>query len=125
MASNQAVKATADGAGKTWGPVPDLAVALGLALALGLVFAFDRSSQGPINDEGSQDSGVVVEETKGVDTIIEVTGQAPPQMAVTPAQYDNMGSLLKKLGEEYEYDDLRLEQLLSPESLPSVAESAR
>jgi len=120
MASNQATEASGDGVGKTWGSVPDFALAFGLVLALGLVFAFDRSPQGPINDDGSQESGVVVEETKGVDTIVEVEEQPPPRMAVTPAEYDNMGSLLKKLGGEYKYDDLRLEQLLSSEALSEV-----
>lgn len=103
----------------TWNPIPDLALISGLALAIVVVFVIEQFSQPEEVEYASQDD-VVVEEKEDVETIVTEGAVSPPRMAVTPAHYDDMGTLLKKLGDEYEYDELRLEQLLSSEGLSEI-----
>ncbi len=94
----------------------DAAVGAGLALALALVFAFDRLSSSP--SDGSPSSReetveVVVEEGDDRST----SAPRPLRLAVTPPEYDDMGKLLDTLGHGYRYTQIELDDLLHADRL--------
>ncbi|HEV3168033.1 MAG TPA: hypothetical protein VGZ22_28785 [Isosphaeraceae bacterium] len=89
----------------------DAAVAVGLATALMLVFAFDRAPR-------SVTKQPVQLEVKAVE--VQKEKELPPKplrLAVTPPQYDDMGELLNQLGEGYKYTKIHLEDLEDEEKL--------
>src|SRR5437879_4309335 len=82
----------------------DVAIGLGLPVALFFVFLLDKPQP---RDSGNNNTDIPVEVTPG---------QAPPpkplRLAVTPKHYDDMGSLLDRLGEGYRHTPILMEDLL-------------
>jgi len=78
----------------------DGSVAVLLALALGLVYFFDRA---PATSDLTSKLAKIPETKLGA--------AASLRLAVTPHQYDDMGSLLGQLGSGFAYRNIRLEDL--------------
>jgi len=90
----------------------DVGAAVGLALALALVFALDRglrtSDAGSVSvDDGDVDAFGGGDEGPG-------TAGRPLRLAVTPPEYDDMGKLLETLGTGYRYTTIEQDDLLDP-----------
>lgn len=83
----------------------DAAVALGLLVALGIVYGLDRT---PVR---AGDEPEVSIET--VAETVPLPEPEPLRLAVTPQQYDDMGQLLRKLGDGYRFEEIALEDLES------------
>lgn len=106
-----------------WSPVR-LALDALLALALGgvlfVVYGVDLATTHLFRESVPPDDGppLIVEEKEIEETNNEVeTREVRLRLAVTPAQFDDMGRLLRQLGDGYAYDDLALEELIDPEKL--------
>jgi hypothetical protein len=93
----------------------DAVLALGLVVALAVVFAIDRQAPQESSSGGAQ-----------LKAVPKVTGSEPPaaavhklRLGVTPAGggFDNMGRLLNSLGEGYQYTPFALEDLRQPEKI--------
>lgn len=85
----------------------DAVAALGLLLALGVVYALDRAPADV--DDAPRIS---------VETLVDpVPPPEPLRLAVTPRQYDDMGALLDRLGAGFRYDEIRLEDLEDPDRI--------
>jgi hypothetical protein len=82
----------------------DGSTALGLLVALSLVFAADRSKP-PVTATDVQPALVATQQEE------ELAATKALRLAVTPPQYDDMGKLLHQLGSGYSYTDIRLEDL--------------
>ena len=78
----------------------DGSVAVLLACALGLVYVFDRA---PTPSDLTPNLTKIPEKKLGVASSL--------RLAVTPHQYDDMGSLLGQLGSGFTYTNIRLEDL--------------
>lgn len=92
----------------------DAALAGGLIVAVGLVFAIDR--QAPQKEEGN------AVELRTVEAPLEKPAASAPRklrLGVTPPAggYDNMGGLLNSLGEGYKYTPFGLEDLRDAEKI--------
>jgi hypothetical protein len=91
------------------GLILDVAVGAGLVLALLVVFAIDALTA-PSEEKGPSK-----------ETIFEPgAGQpetAPLRLAVTPHEFDDMGSLLDSLGHGYKYDLVAYSAFVEPEGL--------
>ncbi|MFO0901513.1 MAG: hypothetical protein U0939_00855 [Pirellulales bacterium] len=96
----------------------DLCAAAALGLALLCVFFVDWALGlgRPRNGEGPSGGVQVkqVEQTKEEETTTPVKRL---RLAVTPAHFDDMGRLLRELGEGYAYDEIPLDALLDLEQL--------
>ena len=92
----------------------DLLVALGLAGALGAVFVLAPDAPARQNPADQ-----VVTSAKTVVDVVEqeAPAVAPPKLAATPAEYDDVGGLLRALGKAYDFDPLPLDSLQSPKAL--------
>jgi hypothetical protein len=90
----------------------DVAVALGLLLALALVFAWEKRS-------ASLDRGSAIHSGKVEVRINETqtTAEQPLRLAVTEPEYDDMGKLLDTLGKGYRHTTIPYDDLLVPERL--------
>ncbi|HVX14596.1 MAG TPA: hypothetical protein VHC22_25640 [Pirellulales bacterium] len=93
----------------------DVGLALGLLFVLGLVFAIDRKQPPADNSDAAVQLRTVPDETPS---------EPPPperklRLGVTPPAggYDNMGRLLKSLGEGYKYTAFDLEDLRDQEKI--------
>lgn len=96
-------------------PIIDATVAILLVVALGAVFAVDKAPEGPA-DPGPE-----------LKTIETPNAEPPPpvqtlKLAVTycpsdRAEYDDMGRLLKQLGQGYEYTKIHMDDLADADKL--------
>lgn len=89
----------------------DASVLAALVCALGIVFLADRA-QGPAPASG----GVTITQK---DEPPPPPPAPPLRLAVTPRQYDDMGTLLQQLGSGYHYTDISLEDLQDVSKLAS------
>ena len=80
----------------------DGVVAFALAIALGLVFVADWLTRARVVPDQPP---VVVTPNE------EEAASKPLRLAVTPPKYDDMGKLLRELGEGYKFTEIRLEDL--------------
>ena len=94
----------------------DAALAVGLIVAVGLVFAVDRK-KAPLESTGGQVQLRTVEDTAPSEPPAEPARKL--RLGVTPPAggYDNMGKLLDSLGEGYKYKPFDLEDLRNPEKI--------
>lgn len=98
----------------------DVALALALAGVLFVVYGVDLATSRLFRAAASSDEGppLIVEEQEREETSNEeVLREVRLRLAVTPAEFDDMGRLLRQLGEGYAYDQIALEELLDPEKL--------
>ena len=86
----------------------DCSIAVGLIIALGVVFLFDVSAKLP-ELEDTSDTTVV--------TITKPEEYATLKIAVTEPEFDDMGSLLTTLGSGYRYSTIDLDLLLDDDKL--------
>jgi hypothetical protein len=95
----------------------DAAVAAALVLALAVVFAFDRKKDIVVVDDVEPEKRLKVEINSTWKDITVTT--KPMRLAVTHSPgtrlYDDMGKLLTKLGQGYQYREILLEDLASEE----------
>lgn len=91
----------------------DIGAALGLLLALGLIFSIDGGDAAGDAADALQRPG------KDPGEGIEVPAAAPRplQIAVTPPRYDDMGKLLDALGSGYRYTQIELDDFLDADRL--------
>jgi hypothetical protein len=91
-------------------------VATSLICALFVVYGMDSI------DSDSSSSVPQISEIQ--ETVVnQVTPPEPVnrlRLGVTPADFDDMGSLLKTLGEGYQYEDFQIEELLDSEKLKEI-----
>ncbi|MFO0870548.1 MAG: hypothetical protein U0935_16595 [Pirellulales bacterium] len=98
----------------------DAVLAIGLAGVLLVVYGVDLATShlfhAPEDSRGS--APIVVEETEREESgNEEETREVRLRLAVTPADFDDMGRLLRELGEGYAYDNLALDELLDADKL--------
>ena len=86
----------------------DGAVAVALAVALGFVFLADGFRSAPV----ATAEAPLEENTKD-----EPVAAVPLRLAVTPPFYDDMGRLLRELGDGYKFTEIRLEDLENASTL--------
>jgi hypothetical protein len=102
----------------------DAIVAVALAITLAGVYVVDRavsSVEGDSEEVGDRKTdGVTIGEAQEKEIPIGAetkTEPKPLRLAVTPANFDDMGSLLDRLGEGYRHVDISMEDLLDCEKL--------
>ncbi len=87
----------------------DAALAAVLACTLFVVFLVDRGQPDSVATAEPENT-LNVKQTEHSEELPTVVTQ-PLRLAVTPAQFDDMGSLLRKLGEGYNFDVIQLDEL--------------
>ncbi len=92
----------------------DSSIGLGLLLALLLVFAFDRGEATSLDESDVGQRTSVTTEVVEQPTPVEAK---PLRLAVTPPVYDDMGKLLRSLGEGYRYHEITMDDLCDTERL--------
>ncbi len=92
----------------------DTGAALGLLLALGLVFAIDSGRADPkaVGAEKDRHKLIVEEIEQPVPAAVD-----PLRIGVTPPEYDDMGKLLDTLGSGYRYHTITFDDLLDEQRL--------
>jgi hypothetical protein len=92
--------------------IQDVCLAVGLIVALGAVFLLEPEPTPTVDAEN------VLREVEPAPSNEPEPEPVPlPRLGVTPAQYDDIGRLLKELGEAYHYDNVPLDGLMDPELL--------
>lgn len=103
---------------KIWSLGLDVGLAVALGGALLTVSALDRRGEAPKPPEPAPGEQLAFKVHYG-EVPKESQAAAPKRfrLAVTPVQYDDMGTLLRQLGAGYSYTDLSREQLRRPDAL--------
>lgn len=95
----------------------DMAVGVGLVIALGAVWLVDRKS--PPVPACLVRTSVIERPALKIDNHVTLRPSNSLRLAVTPPEYDDMGRLLATLGPGYQFVEIPLDALLDPQRLAS------
>ena len=90
----------------------DTLVAGGLIVSMAAIYRMDQDPAAPKPTSSGQLAFEIKDFGEGLKS-----QPKPKRMAVTPPVYDDMGSLLRSLGEGYDYQTIAVEDLKNPDIL--------